>query len=203
MRSRSLIARPANVVALSLLTLSIPVGAAAQTACADTSLSPGARVRIVLTRDSLGARDARDAPSGARRASRREIAYVGTLIDATSRSIVLRPDRSADTVEIAHDSIARAQLSRGNSRGGRMGKAFLIGAVFGAGFGFAVGEDCGQNDFICFDRGETVPLSVLGFGGLGALLGAITWREQWIDAPRISIAPSSTGSVSMRAAASF
>ena len=197
MRSHSLIARPAKLLTLSLLALATPRAFAAQIAATDSSLTPGTRVRVVLARSSSSA------PTGASRDARREVAYVGTLIDATSRSVVLRPDRSADTVEIARDSIARTQVSLGRSRGGRMAKGFLIGGVFGVGFGLAVGEDCSQNDFICFDRGETVPMAAMAFGAVGALVGAITWRERWRDAPRISVVPSLTGGLSMSAELRF
>ena len=192
MRSRSLIARPANLIAaLALISVALPPDSAAQAGGVDSSLAPGTRVRVVIARDDRGSRNSR------------QIAHVGTLVDATEHSVVLRRDRLRDTVEIARDSIAATQVSRGRSRGGSMAKGFLIGAALGAGFGYAVGEDCGQSDFICFSRSETVPMSAMAFGGLGAILGMVTWREQWREAPRISVSPSPAGGVSMSAAVSF
>jgi hypothetical protein len=196
MRSPTLIARAATLIAaltaltaLALLAALTPAPATAQLP-SDSSLAPGTRVRLFLGGDS---RDERDA--------RRPVLYVGTLVGATEHSIVLRPDRSRDTVELSRDSISRAQTSLGRRTHQTAVKGLAIGAVAGIVIGFAAGEDCSNNDFICFSRGETVPLGGLLGGALGGLVGALVGsRERWTDEPRLTLTPLPSGGLAMRIA---
>jgi hypothetical protein len=187
MRSPALIARPANLVAsllaLTLLTAASSLDDGAQLA-ADSALAPGTRVRLFL--------------AGEPRTARRPGLYVGTLVSATEHSIVLRPDRTRDTLEIARDSISRLQTSLGRRTHQTALKGVAIGAVVGIVVGFAAGEDCSNNDFICFSRGETVPLGGLLGGALGGLVGALVGsQERWTDAPKLTLAPLPSGALAM------
>jgi hypothetical protein len=182
----------------SLVLLSLPIfsHAAAQElpreeeTPADSSLIAGKRLRLLVARPS--------APGSI---------FIGTVVAVTDSSIVLRLDRSREARAIPRDSVARLEVSRGRNVSGAVLRGALIGGGVGALVGAIAGEDCSQDDFICFDRAETIPLGALLFAGLGSVVGLLVGsREKWgkpVTFPRVGIAPASGGGVTMSASLSF
>jgi hypothetical protein len=89
-------------------------------------------------------------------------------------------------------------VSGGRSRWKSAEKAGRIGAVVGAIAGFAAGEDCSGEEFICFPR----PATAFAGASLGVLVGGVIgfvggradkWRDHKL--PRVSIVPTTSGAL--------
>ncbi len=173
----------------ALVLLSMLLGSAAL-AQRDSSIAPGARVKLALAHPQ-----------------KRSLVYTGTVVAVTDSSVVLRPDRARWETEIPRDSIARVQLSRGKQRGHTALRGVLIGAAAGAALGAVAGEDCSHStEFICFDRSETIPAGALAFGGLGGLVGFLIGGERW-SAPlapaSVAVTPGVWGGVALSTSIAF
>ena len=111
---------------------------------------------------------------------RAEIA-IGVVDTASPDSIVLRLERSGERYAMASDRLRRVDVSRGRGdvrRGAAIG--MLVGGLAGGAIGFAAGDDCDADAFICFDRSETTPVGLFFGAILGAGLGALTnMGERW------------------------
>ena len=101
--------------------------------------------------------------------------------------------------------VQRFEVRTGTDRGAGARLGALIGFGSGLLLGYTLGDDCSGQEWVCFDRDETM----LGGGMLGAALGAwiglMTGRgDRWRVSPvpgGVSLMPVSGGGV--RLAASF
>ena len=89
--------------------------------------------------------------------------------------------RSYDTLRYARAELHRMEVSRGHeSNAGR-------GALIGGGIGLVLGVACvaatDDDDWAGCEGGGEVAVFTLGFGGLGALLGALSHHEIWGEVP--------------------
>lgn len=171
----------ASLLLAWLLTCLLALTARAQS---DAAVAPGARVRLTW---SEGER------------SRRAI---GELVAEDDGVLLLRPDRSPDTLRVPRSTLRSVEVSRGTAVMRGVGRGVLIGGALGAVVGLALGEDCSDNEFLCFDRSDTALLGGLvgaaAGAGVGALIGS---HERWQSAtlaPRLTVVPA-RGGVSIRA----
>ena len=101
-------------------------------------------------------------------------------------STVLRLTAGArDTFRIERATVAELWVSRGQrSRSGAAGLGLLFGGVAGGGLGYAAGDDCDADAFVCFDRSDTALAGALAGGLLGALVAAtLGGGERWMMVP--------------------
>ena len=106
---------------------------------------------------------------------------IGTVEYVSADSIVLQVEGSGKSFATPSVRGMRVDVSRGRGdprRGAGFGA--LTGLVAGLLVGYAAGEDCGPQSFVCFDRSETVPAFALGGMVAGAVLGALmNAGERW------------------------
>jgi RNase P/RNase MRP subunit p29 len=188
---------------LALCGGSLPASPAPWLRAEDESVLVGKRLRLTMR-------------SGARHSE----PVMGTVVAETERT--LRMDTGAlNNVVVLRNDIANVEISRAPSRKGH-GAAigFLVGAVAGAGLGYALGDDSQGAPFCTFDgcatlgpfgptRAEGALLLGALFGGLGAGLGALRAPgERWEPMPvgtaqvRASVIPL-RGGVGARLSLSF
>jgi hypothetical protein len=94
------------------------------------------------------------------------------------------------------------QLFVYSGRASSAGRGALLGAgagaLAGAAIGFAAGGDCGDEEWLCFDRGTTALLGGAGLGltGLvgGLIVGALSSHEVWRRATLSRVTPIALGS---------
>lgn len=164
---------PALFFALAALA---PQGASAQAPAAPFP-EPGARVHVSVHELE----------------SRRE--YTGTLLEAGTDSLLLRPDGDTVPVKVSHARLRRMEVFEGYMSRERTA---LRNGLVGAGAGIVLGGVLGAvtndrrsqpGELISFSRGETAVMgAVLGGGVLGAtglVLGLLNPDEQWrrVDLP--------------------
>ena len=130
----------------------------------------------------------------------------GTLQLLDADSLVMRPNGGPSRLVIPLASLTRFEVHRGekSQTGKGAGIGFAIGAVGGIVFGVAASEGLkGSRTGIC-DEGcipAAVAVGVVGFGGVGALLGALVgssfktdrWEEISLDQIRVSFVPQRDG----------
>ena len=147
-------------------------------AAQQASLQPGQRIRVRYTDAAF-----------------EDVGYPGTLdgtlVSATSDSLVL--DVTAPTARLAlswHD-VKRVELFRGMGRSGS--KGFMMGAVVGGAIGTVASigllAECGgtSDEFMCpSNAGAAIGTVVLNLGlfggicgGIGAAIGSAVPREKW------------------------
>jgi hypothetical protein len=159
----------------------------------------------VISVASLPAQSVQLVPEGARvritMATAAPTVVIGDLIAVSDSTVSVRRQDDAGDVTIPRALVHRLELSAGFDRGASARKGGVIGLVIGAVVGFAAGEDCTSEDFICFDRSETGFAGAALGVGVGGLLGymgggAERWRDS--DVPvRLSVVPSGGRSVSI------
>ena len=145
------------LLACGVLPLSTAVSQAAR-------VLPGSRVRVETDRQ-----------------------YVGMVLNADSRRLVLRLDGEPDTVTIPETEIRRLAVFAGRhshaERGAVIGTA--IGAVLGLAAG--IGSQCSVNHGWFCTGPEAIPLGLLGgaFVGMipGALIGSLSHGDRWESVP--------------------
>ena len=142
----------------------------------------GSRVRVTLT----GVDSAGELP-----------VIAGTLVAVGDTALSVRPSGATAEQSIPVSRVLRFHVHAGRDRwaGARFGA--LVGLPVGLVFGFASGEDCTSEDWICFDREETT----VGGAILGAALGTViglaigrgdSWRAESLP-QRVSVAPIAGG----------
>jgi uncharacterized protein YcfJ len=107
----------------------------------------------------------------------------GRAVQVDSLGITVRTERETRRVERA--ALRDVWVIRGRkSRRGSAAVGFVAGLVIGGVAGYAAGDDCGSDDFICIDRSETAPIFALLGAALGAGVGAIAGGgEKWVRVP--------------------
>lgn len=100
-------------------------------------------------------------------------ATVGTVVSATSDSLVVQSDRRAAREAVGWSTVTRLDESAGHrSRGATVALSTGLMAVGGAGIGWLLGEDCGTvsaGDLCLFPR----PEFAVFMGALGAATGLV------------------------------
>lgn len=147
----------------TLLAASLLIGLAASVhaQAAESTLAPGARLRVRQGDQSI----------------------IGTLVSLDSAGLVIATDKS-DTVTAPRASITTVDISTGTKS--HAGKGALIGLGVGAVTGVVVGLAASGSDnggFLDFSSGEwAVGVGLTGavFGtGLGAIIGAFIHTDKW------------------------
>ena len=150
------------------------------------------------------AQSAQPVPTGARvrvTTASNPSAVIGELVAVNDSALSVRRQRDSGDVSIPRSLVHRLEVSRGTSRGASAGKGALIGLAIGGVVGLAAGEDCGSEDFVCFDRGATAAMGMtagVSIGGLSGLVsgGAERWRDTAVPMS-LSVVPTAARSVSI------
>ena len=142
------------------------------------SIAPGTRVRITV-RDTQ--------PGGAR-----PLVVIGPLIALRDSAISVRNDSTSSNVIVPLARVERLEVSH-RDRGGSARTGGLIGIVVGGVIGYAAGDDCSAESFICFDHTDTAMMGASAGAGLGLLIGYLAggqerWRETTMPF-RVSVTP--------------
>ena len=147
-------------------------------------VKPGDRVRIGVCTPVCGTR------------------VTGSVLELRSDALLVKSERSGDTLQVALASLGMVEVSRGQKS--RVGKGALIGVLvgvgLGAGVGFAVGKGL-EDDNVCDCHPAGMAVGGLGVGALGALIGAGVgaatksdrWEEVPLDQLRVSFVPQRDG----------
>jgi hypothetical protein len=126
---------------------------------------------------------------------------IGDLIAVSDSGVSVRRQHDAGDITIPRALVHRLEVSAGFDHGASAKKGGVIGLLAGGVFGFAAGEDCTSEDFICFDRYETALAGAVVGAAIGGLLGFLSGgAERWRDADlpmRLSVVPSGGRSVSI------
>ena len=144
------------------VALLVPALAAAQ-----ETLEPGARIRLLKTRQNVY-----------------EPRQTGIVLSATGDSATIRLDPDLASTQVF--ALSRLEVARGQRSLAREGAGIgaAAGLVVGFVLGYAGGEDCNQGDFICFDRSDTGAMGA--FAGLclgvvsGAVIGQFKKTDRWV-----------------------
>lgn len=141
--------------------------AASQGLPAQDSVAVGNRVMVQVTSDHV--REAR--------LRLRNRTVVGEVV-GSGDPLVVSTER--DTLELPLTAVERLWVSTRRSRRANTA-AIVAGIGLGTGLltGYLAGEDCSENDFICFDRGELAVALGLAGAGIGAFAGAAFGGERW------------------------
>jgi hypothetical protein len=138
----------------------------------------GARVRLTLAGvDSAGA-------------SR---VVVGSLVAVGDTAVSVQRPGAATAESFPVSRVQRFEVRMGRDRraGARLGA--IVGLTVGLVFGYASGEDCTAQDFVCFDRDETTVAGAILGAGLGGWIGLLVGRgDRWrVEAvpQRVSVMP--------------
>lgn len=89
--------------------------------------------------------------------------------------------RSHDTLRYARTALHRIEISTGHR--GNAGRGALIGGGIGLVLGVACVAATDEEDWGGCEGGTEVAVLTLGFGGLGALFGALSHHEIWEEVP--------------------
>jgi hypothetical protein len=136
------------------------------------SFTPGARVRVQVSREYARA-------GGAEWPDRRRIGVAHALGDTLTLFV------GTDSVAIPRAAIERLWISTRASRRGRSalqgaGVGLLAGGVVGA----LAAQDCTEGGFgasACASRAELAAVGAAGGAGIGALVGAAMGGERWSE----------------------
>jgi hypothetical protein len=166
---------------VTMLALLIVVSSVA--AQADEEGLIGKRVRITTSNPT---------PPGDHQRGARPMVVIGELTATSDSTMSLRQSETMDEVTVSLSRVQRLEMSTGSDRGASAAKGAFIGLAIGGVVGFAAGDDCSQQDFICFSRDDTAMGGAAAGLTLGLLIGLIAgggerWEETTI--PRVSIVP--------------
>ncbi len=109
---------------------------------------------------------------------------VGTLISLDPDHVVLL-DSAADTTVVPRGSITKVEMYQGMKSGAGKGAVtgLLVGGLGGAFLGAIAAASQDESDFLYTPPEQLVLGTALGFGvlgaGIGALVGAASHTEQW------------------------
>jgi hypothetical protein len=179
---------------VALVSLMPLVSLAAQ---ADQPALIGTRVRITMPRASYDRVGSDIGPP---------VFVIGQLVAVSDSTMSVRNEADAE-VTVPLSRVHRVEVSAGSSRAASARRGGLIGVIAGGIVGFAAGEDCTAQDFICFDRPSTAVAGAAVGAGLGGLIGLVVggverWRSTEIPA-RTSVVPTGTGSFLISATLRF
>jgi hypothetical protein len=162
-----------SLISLGVVCLTLSTGGQAQAGA--TQLSPGIRIRIH---------------------SQHSAPLVGNLVSlgADSLLVALSP---ADTARVALESIMQVEISQGSrSNAGKGAKTgLLIGGLGGAVLGAIAAASQNENDFLYVPPAQLVVGGALGWGvlgaGIGALIGSGSHSEKWTPTvlPTVKVMP--------------
>lgn len=118
----------------------------------------------------------------------------GILVSADSAAVALVPENApplgANQLRIQTASVGRFELRTGSKRHWLYGLA--AGVALGVALGFSMDVDpvaCEFDyDYMC-SRGEAVAYGALGFGAIGAGVGALIKTDRWTPVALDSLAP--------------
>jgi hypothetical protein len=118
----------------------------------------------------------------------------GILVSADSASVALVPEDApplgANQLRVPTTSVGRFELQMGSKRHWLYGLA--AGVALGVAVGFSMDVDpvaCEYDyDYMC-SRGEAVAYGALGFGAIGAGVGALIKTERWTPVALDALAP--------------
>ena len=134
-------------------------------------------------------------------------AVIGELVAVNDSALLVRRHLDSSDVSIPRTLVHRLEVSRGTTRGASARKGALIGLAIGGVVGFAAGEDCSSEDFMCFDRGTTAAIGMMSGVSIGGLIGLVTGgAERWRDTAvpvSLSVAPTGGGSLSVAGRIAF
>jgi len=119
----------------------------------------------------------------------------GTLEGTSGDTLFIRPGNGAAAVAVSPREGRRILYY--NGRRSSVGRGLLIGGgvgvVAGAIIGFAGGEDCSGNEWLCFDRGTMAAMGALGMGAVGLaaglIVGAMSPHEVWTTEQAAHVRP--------------
>jgi hypothetical protein len=150
----------------------------------------GKRVRVTMP-DTMRIGDL---PSSAR-----PLVVIGKLVAMSDSTMSVRNDGTSSYVTVPLSRVQRLEVSTGLTRGETAAIGGLIGLGAGGILGYAGGEDCTGNEFICFPREQTAVAGALAGAAIGGVIGFIAGRgERWRDASipaRVSVVPTGTRSI--------
>jgi hypothetical protein len=92
----------------------------------------------------------------------------GDLAAATDEEVVVTV--KSQRLALPRDRVRRLELRVGRSTGQRAKRGFLIGAAAGAAVAIATVQS---------NRGAWIPLLAIGWGGVGAAIGAADGHSEW------------------------
>jgi hypothetical protein len=112
----------------------------------------------------------------------------GMLESLTADSIQVRAKAGTPAVSLGMSPQTRLFVVTGRrsstGRGAAIGAG--VGALAGAVIGFAGGEDCSADQWLCFDRGTVAAGGALALGGVGLvagiIVGAFSSHDVWSQA---------------------
>lgn len=85
------------------------------------------------------------------------------------------------SLDVSRDTLIRVEASAGTRN------HWMAGALIGTGFGALIGAletpGCEGNDGDCYTRGENIAYGSIGFGLVGALVGALYRTQEWVEVP--------------------
>ena len=182
--------RSAFVLALTLLVVTArPISAQAPALDSSAAVAAGDRVRVIASMRA-------DRPNGATHVVPRTI--VGRVVAIEDSALVVAEvDRRAEHHRLPLAAVHSIERSAGTSRASGTANGAVIGLAIGAVLGYAGGDDCDDEAWICFDRSDTAMFGAVTGIGVGALVGlAVGSRERWTSATlpgRISLRPGARG----------
>lgn len=125
---------------------------------------------------------------------------VGTVVERSADSLLIRLDRRKRLLVVPIDRVDRAEVSRGRRSGATAG--VIVGGVLGVGTGLALGISFASDGFFDFGSGDVVKATaLLGLAGAtaGGLIGSAIRTERWEEMPHgpapVTIAPAAGGGV--------
>jgi len=109
----------------------------------------------------------------------------GTLEEVTRDSLRVRPPGAGPAVSVWMGAQTQVFVFTGRRSSAGRGAAIGggVGVLAGAVMGFAGGEDCSRNEFLCFDRGSLAAAGAVALGGVGLIggliVGALSSHDTW------------------------
>jgi hypothetical protein len=105
----------------------------------------------------------------------------GNLVSMNDAAFTIVDPDNQQSLSFPRDMVTRVDvLHRRRSHYLRGG---IAGAALGAVYGALETPGCEGNDGDCYTRGENIMYGSLGFGIVGALLGALHKTEEWVEVP--------------------
>jgi hypothetical protein len=117
---------------------------------------------------------------------------IGPVVALRDSTISIGSDSTSSEVTVPLTQIERLEVSH-RDRGESARTGGLIGMIVGGVVGYAAGDDCTEQSFICFDHTDTAMFGASAGAGLGLLVGYLAggqerWRETTMPL-RISVTP--------------